>query len=178
MVEFNNVKKLCSFYVSNMHLATMILPYTNKKLNQKTKFITFLENDLETNINMVLSRLILNDEAKEKISKVNWNSSNICKFSNTEKKLKHVFIQNEEVTILISGSEKYIKLANDNIYRFLEKNKNKMDKCKINIIDCFEVGEFNENVKMILDTHDLILNTSGEHEIKDVFEGYEKQIAY
>ena len=32
MNDFCNVKKVCGFYISNMHLATMILPYTNKQL--------------------------------------------------------------------------------------------------------------------------------------------------
>lgn len=35
-------------------------------------------------------------------------------------------------------------------------------------------GSFNENIKEILDNHDLIFNTSGEHIIEDVFEGYKK----
>ena len=35
-------------------------------------------------------------------------------------------------------------------------------------------GNFNENIKKILDKHDLIFNTSGEHKIEDIFEGYKK----
>ena len=45
----------------------------------------------------------------------------------------------------------------------------------VKIIDCYEVTEFNGNIQAILDAHDKILNTSGEREISDVFEGYEKQ---
>jgi len=39
----------------------------------------------------------------------------------------------------------------------------------------YEVGSFNENIKEILDKHQLIFNTSGEQKIEDVFEGYEKK---
>ena len=37
-------------------------------------------------------------------------------------------------------------------------------------------GSFNENIKEILDKHDLTFNTSGEHRIEEVFEGYKKSI--
>ena len=47
---------------------------------------------------------------------------------------------------------------------------------KITIINCYEVMQFNNNVKEILDKHDKILNTSGEMEIEKVFEGYVKKI--
>lgn len=35
-------------------------------------------------------------------------------------------------------------------------------------------GTFNENIKEILDNHEMIFNTSGEHRIEDLFEGYKK----
>ena len=37
----------------------------------------------------------------------------------------------------------------------------------------FEVTEFNNNIVNILDGHDKILNTSGEREISEVFDGYQ-----
>ena len=43
---------------------------------------------------------------------------------------------------------------------------------KIKIVNCYEVTEFNTNIKEILDEHDKILNTSGEKEKGEVFEGY------
>ena len=35
-------------------------------------------------------------------------------------------------------------------------------------------GSFNENIKEILDKHNFIFNTSEEHRIEEVFEGYKK----
>ena len=35
--------------------------------------------------------------------------------------------------------------------------------------------EFNNNIVKILDAHDKVFNTSGEREISEVFEGYEKE---
>ena len=34
--------------------------------------------------------------------------------------------------------------------------------------------QFNSSIKEILEKHDKILNTSGEKEINEVFDGYEK----
>ena len=34
-------------------------------------------------------------------------------------------------------------------------------------------GIFNDNIREILDNHQAIFNTAGEHKIEDVFEGYE-----
>ena len=42
----------------------------------------------------------------------------------------------------------------------------------IKIINCYSVNDFNENIKEILDNHDTMFNTSGEHKIEDVFKGY------
>ena len=39
----NCTERLCSFYVSEWHLVTMILPYINKELNEKAKIINITE---------------------------------------------------------------------------------------------------------------------------------------
>ena len=46
----NNIERLCSFYVSDWHLVTMLLPYVNKQINEKANIITILENDIEENM--------------------------------------------------------------------------------------------------------------------------------
>ena len=74
--------------------------------------------------------------------------------------------------IFINGSKNYIDLTNKNIDKFLSENKGKYKEINIKIINCYEVSEFNFNIKEILDAHDKILNTSGEKEICEVFEGY------
>ena len=43
----NHIEKLCSFYVSDWHLVTMLLPYINKQINEKANIITILESDIE-----------------------------------------------------------------------------------------------------------------------------------
>ena len=76
MGEFSNVKKVCGFYVSSMHLITMILPYIKKETNKDVKIETILEYNLKENVNNVVANLIINDKEKENILNINWNSNN------------------------------------------------------------------------------------------------------
>lgn len=176
MKEISNVKKICGFYVSSMHLVTMILPYIKNETNRDVKIETVLEYNLKENVSIVLSNLVINDKEKENILNVNWNSNKIQKYSNIEKRLKNI-IGNKRTNILISGSKKYIEEANIIVEKFLNKNTNKINKKKITIINCYEVREFDDNIREILDAHELIINTSGIHEIGDIFEDYKKKKA-
>ena len=39
--------KLCSFYVSDWHLVTMLLPYLNEEINKENKIVTLLETNIK-----------------------------------------------------------------------------------------------------------------------------------
>ena len=67
MKENKSLQKVCSFYVSNMHFATMILPFANKQLEENTKVTTFFQNSFTTNIELVLSKLITTEERKKEL---------------------------------------------------------------------------------------------------------------
>lgn len=177
MGDISNVEKVCGFYVSSMHLVTMILPYIKSQTNKDVKIETVLEYNLKENVSNVLSNLVINCEEKKKISDINWNSNKIQKYSNIEKKLKSSLENNNEINILVSGTRKYIEEANIILDKFLNKNANKLVDKSITIIDCYEVAEFDDNIREILDTHDLIINTSGIHKIEDIFEDYKKKKA-
>ena len=58
--ENKKIEKLCSFYVSDWHLVTMILPYINSKVEKNVKIIPVLENNLEENIKILVEKLNLN----------------------------------------------------------------------------------------------------------------------
>ena len=166
----NNIEKLCSFYVSDWHLVTMLLPYLNKQINEKANIITILEKGIEENIKTLIKKLNLKNE--EKILNINWKSSNGIKYSELKEKMSKLEIKDKLNVVFINGSKNYIDLTNKNIEKFLKDNSKKYKEVNIKIINCFEVSEFNINMPEILHTHDRILNTSGEKEIQDVFEGY------
>lgn len=163
------IKKVCGFNISSIHFSMMILPYIKKELEAKKDVITILEANLEKNINQILSKLTITDEEKEKILNINWKKTDI-KESRIQKYIREKIADNDNLDIIVYGSEQYIKCAGQVIDTVLEGNvkKNK----NIKIIDCYSINDFNENIKEILGNHDTMFNTSGEHKIEDVFEGY------
>ena len=170
----NNTEKLCSFYVSDWHLVTMLLPYINEKLNEKANIITVLENDMEQNIKTILTRVNLKNE--KQILNLDWKKSNGKKYVEVAQKLKRLLKKEENNIILINGVKKYIDCVNYNVEKTLESFLKKGKNINIKIINCYEVTEFNGNITEILDKHDKVLNTAGEKEIEKVFEGYNKNM--
>ena len=175
MKKESSTQKVCSFYVSNMHFATMILPFVSKQKEEKTKIVTFFENNYTTNIELVLSKLTISEDRKKELLTLNWKDTKLSKFIDIEKILKNQIRKNEKYLIIVNGSEEYINIINECIERYFEKSKRRIDLNNVKIIDFYEVGSFNDNIKEILDKHNSIFNTSGEHKIEEIFEGYEKQ---
>jgi len=155
-----NVKKICSFYVSDWHLVTMLIPYLKEKLATGVNISTILERDLEDNINTLMEKLVINLNDKRKITEINWKENKNC----TEDDVKNILNNNGEQIIIIVGNKNYINQNNNYIEKNVKKN--------VTIVNCFEVAQFNENVKEILNRYKYILNTSGEKNIEDVFEMY------
>lgn len=174
MGDINSVEKICGFYVSGIHLVTMILPYLKNKIRENVKIETILEYSLKKEVNNVMDNLTIKEKEKEKILNIDWNSSKIQKYSNVEKKLSSTLEDNNIINILISGTKKYIEEINKIIDKFINKNINKIRKKKISVINCYEMTEFDDNIREILDKHNLIINTSGVHKIEDIFEDYKK----
>lgn len=167
-IEENQVEKLCGFYVSDWHLVTMLLPYISSKIDEKAKIITILENNIEKNVKSLLEKLNLKN--KEEILNIRWTNINRKKHKDIESILNSEISQNTENIILINGCKNNIEKNNLIINGWLKKNSVKF----IKIIDFFDVTEFNNNIIGILNSHDKVLNTSGEKNIEDVFDGYKK----
>ena len=142
MKQFSSTQKVCSFYVSNMHFATMILPFVNKQMEEQANVLTFFENNFTTNIELVLSRLTISEERKKELLVINWRDTNTIKYLNVEKILKNKLSKCNKNIIIINGEREYIKLVNECIEKCLEKNHKKMEAYNIKTIDCYEVREF------------------------------------
>ena len=93
------------------------------------------------------------------------------KYEDIEQLLEFEVNSTKENIILVNGSRSYIEKNNENIEKWVEKTGIN----HIKIINFFEVTEFNHHIVEILNSHDRVLNTSGEKEISDVFEGYKKE---
>lgn len=159
-----NLKRMSSFYVNEVHLITMLLPYMERKVSEENKIYTVLENSLEKTINLLLSKLNLKDELKTKIKSIDWKSKNMNDYRNLEKEIN----SNEPNYIIINGNEKYVREIN----KMLKKYKKNHEENNIILINCYDIVEFNKNIVDILDNTDKILNTSGEHDIEEIFPEY------
>lgn len=166
----SNLKKICSFYVSKYHLVTMILPFLKEKLEQKAKIVTLLEENLTENMQTLLTNINFNLKDKKEIEKINWSNTNILKYKELESYINGAVNKTKDLYVLISGNKDYIELMNKNVEKWIDKNTLKVK--SLSIINCYEVTQFNNSIKEILDKHDKILNTSGEKNIEDVFTGY------
>lgn len=124
------VEKICSFYVSDWHLVTMLLPYINKKIEEKSKITTILEKDIESNIETLVEKLNL--KKSEKILEINWKKQEVKKYSKLAQILsKQIDYNVTENIILVNGTKEYIDKGDlmshntDGFSKALKKNKQK-----------------------------------------------------
>lgn len=171
-LERVTLKKTCSFYISDFHLSTLLLPYITNKIKNNIQIETFLEESINENIKKVVRGINIEEYVKKEILKINWKKSELTNCSNI---LRNIEIDNMDINIIVSGSKEYIKTVNESIEKFIEIFNIKGLKYKITITinNCYPVKEV-LNVREILDQHDLLLNTSGEVEIDSVFQDYRK----
>ena len=162
--EEKTITKLCSFYVSDWHLVTMLLPYINRKINEQTKIAVILEKDIKQNIIILVEKLNLRN--KEKILSLNWNKKQEIK------KQLNSLKENEEIVIFINGREEFIKKQNRKIEGYVQKH---LVKNNIKVVNCYDITKYSGSISQILDEHDKVLNTSGEREITEIFEDYKRK---
>lgn len=165
------IKKVCGFNVSSIHFSVMILPYINKELENKKEIITFLEGNLEKNIQEILTKITLNNEAKEKIKNINWKATDIEKIS-FEKFLKQKLTKEKDLSFIVYGSEKYINNVNEKIEKSIKKHEKELNSKLIKITNCYTIDDFKDNIREILNRHEAMFNTSGEKKIEEIFTNY------
>ena len=167
MADINkNLKSICSFYASEWHLVTMLLPNLDQKINKGVKVTTILEKDLTKEMETLLTKLHLEDKKeiinsellyeihKQIIVKSDDDEKNIGWQKSNLEDIKQA-VQNNDC-IIINGTKEFIEKAREEIENNLLENK------IIEIIDCYDIEDCKYGIKDILDKHDKILNTSGE----------------
>lgn len=159
------IKKTCSFYVSEYHLVTMLLPYVKKRIDKNSVIKTILENNIEENMEKLISSINLDNKYKKSILDINWRSFKIFKYPEIEQELL-IEEENTPINIIIGGKYEYVDMMNKNIEKYIEK---KEINNTIIINNCYDVTCINYDLNKILLNHDKLLNTSGEKNIEDVF---------
>ena len=148
--ENKNQEKLCLFFASDYHFEMISLPYINENLKKDNNVIIMTENDLNSTVDKLLSRVNLTDEEKNKITKIDWKNDDVCKF----KEIKSANENGKETIIFVKGKENYIESVNKNIGNWININDTK-------IIDCYDINEVYEDVSNIAKNYNKVLSTSG-----------------
>ena len=123
--EFKAVKKCC-LYASDFHLEMILLPYIKERINKLSPII-ITQNDLSDTIKVLLDRVNINKEEKQKILNLNWKESTREDVNN----IKNLIENNEDIDIIVNGDYSYIEEINIK----LEPIDN-----NIHIINCFNAG--------------------------------------
>ena len=149
-VEEQNIKKYCNFYVSDIHLSVVLLPYINREIDNNVEVTTIFEKLNKGNFEEVIKKINVNN--KEKILNINW----ICNYTKEEvnKKIKEIISCGKKHTIIIGGGEDFILSINKIINYEINNSKN-----NIKIIDCYNIEEIKSNMENIVHKYNGILNT-------------------
>lgn len=141
LVESEDIEKMCSFYVSDFHLEMILVPYLNKKIDNKEDIKIITEKNLQDSIKILISRMNMPEEKKQKILDLGWdkNENLLMKKSN----------------FIIIGSEEYIKEKNKEIKQLNMPN--------LTIVDCYDFEEVKENINDIKSNYNNNLNTLGSN---------------
>lgn len=140
VVENIQIKRICSFYVSEFHLGMILLPYISQKIERKEPILIVSEKNLLNSIKELVSKVNLKEEIKNQILNLKWNCSNIVEIK-------------DKSNIILIGKEKFIE---DKVKEIEEKNIN-----EIQIIDCYYFEEIKNKIQDIVEKHDRSLNTLG-----------------
>ena len=153
MITKENEERICSFYASDFHLEMIILPYINKKLEQDTKVVIITENNLKESVNLLISKINLEETRKRKLLELNWEN-------NYTEKIEELYNKeiNKEVCVIVNGEESFIEEIN----RKLEIIK---DDNNINIVNCYKIEDIQNHMEEIIAKHQKVLNTSGIQKI-------------
>ena len=145
IVQNKNIEKMCSFYVSEYHLEMILVPFINKKIEEKENVIINTEYNLEDSLEVLLSKMNLKKENKEKILNLGWNVD-------SDKEIK------DKSNVIIIGNKNYIDDVNGKI---LQK-----DIDNVTIVDCYNIEEMKSDISNVVNNYDCNLNTTGFEKMK------------
>lgn len=149
-VETQYIKRLCNFYVSDIHLSVILIPYISKEIDEDVEVTTIFEKNNKSEFEKVIDKL--NIKNKKKILNINWIDKYIDDY------IENIINNKKKNTIIIKGSKKFIFNTNNIIQEKINHNKSN-DKSYLKVIDCYNVEEVKEEMKNIVIKYDGILNT-------------------
>ncbi len=150
MKENKREEKLCLFFASDYHFEMISLPYINESLKKNKDVVIMTENDLGNSVNKVISSINLNEEEKNRLNKIDWKNDELNKF----KEVKNADKDGKELLIFVKGRENYINNMNKNIENWTNLKN-------VEIVDCYDINEVQNNAGEIAKQYDNVLFSSG-----------------
>ncbi len=141
-----NNKKICSFFVSEYHLLTVLLPYINEKILEEKNIELVLQNDMNIKVKEYLSKVKSLNLENEEILKLKWKKT----------KIEKVTLKSKEIIIVV-GNQKYIEDAK----KIIDITSNIEE-----IVDCYSISNDMEEINKIVARYEEILNTDGKHNLE------------
>ena len=139
-----NKKKFCSFYVSEYHLLTILLPYIDEQIKNNQNVEVILEEDIIDSVKKYIKR---NERFNtNKIINLDWKKN-----KKDDLKIK----ENVDVAIIV-GKEDFIKKVN----YINEENVTLKE-----FVNCYNI-ETLSNLNEVVKEHSFVLKTSGLCEFK------------
>ena len=71
VVQNKREEKTCCFYVSDFHLEMILVPYINEKIDENITILS--EKKLKDTVKILVSKMNLKEENKEKILSLGWD---------------------------------------------------------------------------------------------------------
>ena len=159
-LHINHIEKICNFYVSDWHMAVMIVPYISQEIHAGKKVATIFENTIQENIETLLEKLHLKNELE--IRNMHWESKPKLNIEDIQEILEG---ESQDIVFIINGSEIYIKQCGHQIIQYCRENSIQKH---IKIVNCFAMNSIDGNVTNVLEQHSKMLQTKGETEITDI----------
>ena len=150
MKENKREEKICLFFASDYHFEMISLPYINESLKKNENVIVMTENNLDSSVDKVLSRINLNKEERNRLTKIDWKNDDVNKF----REIKNADKEGKDTLIFVKGRENYIDNMNKNI-------KNWTNFSEVKVVDCYDINEIHDDISSIVKKYDKILSTSG-----------------
>lgn len=138
------IERLCSFYASKYHLCLILLEYLKEKCNKKIQVITFMQEDINREINELNKKYKFN---------IDMNKISFEKINNIYQKEPEI---TKDMIFIVQGNLCFMEEANEYINDLLCKN------CTVKIINCYEFEKRKDIMAELMSEADKILYTTGE----------------
>jgi len=174
--KYKDMKKACSFYLSDNHFDMTVLSYLKDKIQKGSKVMLFVKENTRDRLYNTITNMGWN------ISNETWQRNVVIYPLESVKKISEARYLAQNIKSMIDimslncseeGLILCIQRVNDIEERYISKLEGLIANVSVpvNLINCYEFSSEKEIVLKALANHSFILNTSGLSKIEKVYPG-------